>query len=79
MFYFFGTVFVVYILLSFYVIYNEYKDFNKCVCKKCGNKLKYFDTDKQYGRGYKCEKCNYFTWVDHFFIDKNYIDTKDKK
>lgn len=56
--------------------YSEAKDFNNGICPKCGNKLEYFDTDSQGGRGYCCRKCEYYTWVS-WFADKKYRKKKE--
>ena len=58
-------------------IKSETKAFNKGVCKKCGRKLKYFDVDTQGGRGYKCEACDYYTWVSYLCVDKDYWEGKE--
>lgn len=50
----------------------ERRDFNNGVCKRCGGKLKYFDTDSHGGRGYMCYDCYYTTWVSYKKIDKDY-------
>lgn len=52
----------------------EAKDFNGGVCRHCGKKLRYFDTDSRGGRGYICDSCGYVTWVSYNRVDKNYID-----
>jgi hypothetical protein len=47
------------IIMSFYDIHCEKKDFNKGICPRCGSKLYLFDIDSQGGRGYCCRKCPY--------------------
>ena len=64
------------ILMPFYVIHCEKKDFNNGICPKCGNKLHLFDTDSQGGRGYCCHKCPYFTWINWKCVDKNFLHKK---
>ncbi len=49
----------------------ESKGFNKGICPRCKNKLRYFGTDSQGGNGYTCV-CGYTTWVSWWFVDKNY-------
>lgn len=46
----------------------EAKDWNGGVCKGCGRKWKYFDTDSQGGRGYKCGNGHVF-WAS-YKVDK---------
>lgn len=71
-----ALLFVGFMLLG---IYLEYKDYNHGICKVCGNKLKYFDTDSQGGRGYKCTSCDYFTFVSWECVDnKNYKEELKK-
>ena len=53
-------------------IWLEKRDFNNGICPHCGNKLYFFDMDSQGGRGYKCEKCYYHTWVSYKTVDKDY-------
>ena len=53
-------------------IYFENKDFNGGICPHCKSKLYFFDCDSQGGRGYKCEKCRYHTWISYNCVDKDY-------
>ena len=53
----------------------EKKAFNNGYCKECGNKLRYFDTDSQGGRGYICDKCGHCVWVS-YNVDKG-MDSKN--
>lgn len=54
------------------IIVDERRAFNGGICKLCGNKLRYFDTDSQGGRGYCCDKCGHHIWVSWKFVDKDY-------
>ena len=49
----------------------EKRDFNNGFCPHCKQRLKFFDTDSQGGRGYCCRDCNYVTWVSWLSVDKN--------
>lgn len=62
------------ILLVIAGIIIEKQDYNKGVCKFCGTKLRRFDTDSQGGRGYVCDKCDYYTWVSYHIIDRNHTN-----
>ena len=44
-------------------IYFEYKHYNHGVCKYCGGKLLYIDSDLQGGRLYMCNRCQCSVWV----------------
>lgn len=72
----FEVVAITLIVLSapflFLAIHLEKKSFNDGKCIKCGSRLRHFDTDSQGGRGYKCGKCSYHTWVSYNCVDKNY-------
>ena len=48
---------------------SESRVWNNGFCRKCGNKWKYFATDSQSGRGYKCSHGHYI-WIS-YPIDKN--------
>lgn len=50
----------------------EAKDFNGGICRYCGNKLRFFDTDSQGGRGYICDNCGHAPWCS-YNVDKNYL------
>lgn len=52
----------------------EKRDFNNGKCTHCNTSLRCFDMDSQGGRGYKCDKCNYITWVSYNCVDKNYYN-----
>ena len=39
------------------------KIYNKGICRKCGGKMKYFDTASNFSNGYYCEKCHNTEWV----------------
>ena len=68
---------IIMVILILFIFYNiaiifESKDYNKGKCVKCGSELKYFDTDSQGGRGYKCcGDCGYTTWVSYNRIDRD--------
>ena len=55
----------------------ETKGFNNGICKRCGNKLRYFDTDSQGGRGYTCDKCDYTTWVSYERVDRKFREVSE--
>lgn len=63
---------LVFLLLAKIGILLESKDFNNGYCKNCNTKLILFDHDSQGGRGYKCTKCDYTTWVSWPIVDKNF-------
>lgn len=67
-----GIAIVIFITFTLLGIYLEVKEYNHGICKVCGNKLKYFDTDSQGGRGYICYDCHYYTFVSWPCVDKNY-------
>ena len=51
------------ITTSFCILYiASVKQFNNGICKKCGGKMKYFDTDSQGSDGYMCEHCGNTVW-----------------
>ena len=55
------------ILLIFYFgYYSEKKRFNNGICPKCGTPLRHFDNDSQGGQGWRCDKCDYVTWISWF-------------
>lgn len=56
----------------------EKRDFNNGFCPHCNQRLKFFDTDSQGGRGYCCPGCNYITWVSYKSVDREYIRYYDK-
>lgn len=43
----------------------EYYEYNHGVCRKCGHKLRSFDTDSQGGTGYTCDKCDNSFWISY--------------
>lgn len=51
---------VVLIIVMHFV--NKYR-FNNGICKKCGGKLRHFDTDSGGNDGYYCDKCKRTIWV----------------
>ena len=43
--------------------------YNNGVCEKCGDVLKWFDTDSQMNHGFKCERCKeYVGWFSAPFV-----------
>lgn len=57
-------IFLLLALIPILIIrHYEKKDYNEGRCKTCGGKLRYFDTDSQGGRGYRCENCHRVVWV----------------
>jgi tRNA(Ile2) C34 agmatinyltransferase TiaS len=53
--------------LSYYL---EKKSYNKGFCPICSYRLKLFGRDSHGGRGYRCDNCNYYTWVSYHSVDK---------
>ncbi|MCK5607746.1 hypothetical protein KAR91_38040 [Candidatus Pacearchaeota archaeon] len=47
----------------------EKKAYNNGVCPYCNTDFKYFDTDSQGGRGYRCKTGCTTTWVSWPWID----------
>jgi hypothetical protein len=47
----------------------EFKRWNHGKCPICNMHWKYFDTDSQGGRGYKCS-CKRVIWISWPFLDK---------
>lgn len=68
-----GTIILLAALITiscmFMAAHFEKKDFNNGICKKCGEKLRFFDYDSQGGRGYCCDKCGHVVWVS-YNVDK---------
>lgn len=56
---------------------REAKEFNNGICMRCGEKLRYFDTDSQGGRGYTCDNCMYTTWVSYNYVDKSFRESEE--
>ena len=59
----FVTLFITCILCAYFI---EKKQFNNGICPKCGNRLRYFDTDSHGGKGFTCDNCHYTVWVSWF-------------
>ena len=57
-----------FLLIGIYARSAEKKDYNNGVCKKCGKKLKYFDSCTFGDRGYMC-KNGHTVWVSYPGID----------
>ena len=51
------------ILGIFYAVHSEKKAWNGGFCPACRRKWRYFDTDSQGGRGYKCDTCLRVVWI----------------
>lgn len=68
----------IFITLTLFAIHTERRNFNNGICPKCGEKLICFDVDSQGGRGYKCNKCHYVTWVSYKTVDKNYNKGRER-
>ena len=67
-------LFIILVIASVFLdIFIEKHSFNKCTCRKCGEKLRMYDTDSQGGRGYCCDKCGHHIWVRWRLIDKKYM------
>ena len=78
----FSIILFVCILLGIlYTIKSEKKEFNNHICPKCGKSLQLFDVDSQGGRGYCCNDCNYYAWVNYGCVDKHfkYIDSQKSR
>jgi tRNA(Ile2) C34 agmatinyltransferase TiaS len=56
---------------------TERKYYNKGICPKCGENLELVARDSQGGRGYKCPKCEYITWVSYSLVDELYYVDMD--
>jgi hypothetical protein len=57
----------------FSAIRKEELKYNHGICPRCeSQKLKKFDEDPQGGRGYKCNRCGYVTWVYNDCVDRDY-------
>lgn len=57
-------------VLVLLAIRREALDYNHGICPRCESQgefieLKKFDEDSQGGRGYKCDRCGYVTWVSY--------------
>lgn len=67
-------------VLVLLAIRREALDYNHGICPRCESqgefiemrKLKKFDEDSQGGRGYKCDRCGYVTWVSYDCVDCDY-------
>ena len=60
---------VIFFLVGGIAKHFESKDWNNGFCRECRTAWKYFDTDSQGGRGYKCSNKHYF-WAS-YKVDKN--------
>lgn len=49
---------------------KERKDWNHGICPNCGELLRNFDNNSQCGHGWRCDKCNYCTWIYHRYVYK---------
>lgn len=57
---------VVYIVCIMLARGSEKRDWNNGICKICGTKWVYFDSDSQGGRGYHCGCSNrHYTWISY--------------
>ena len=63
---------IIFCVFAYIGILLEKASFNDCKCIRCGYPLRHFDNDSQGGRGYKCDKCGYITWVSWHSVDKKY-------
>lgn len=64
------------LVIPFYAIHCEKKDFNNGICPRCGRRLYHFDTNSQVSRGYCCHKCPYFTWISWYWVDRKFLHKK---
>lgn len=65
--YLFIILVVLFIGITCWAAYNEWKDYNRGVCPWCGNELKHMSTDSQGGRLYGCsnDECVYICWISY--------------
>jgi hypothetical protein len=55
------------VLGGYYYCYQSEKiEYNKGIYPKCGERLSYFDSDSQDGKGYICHQCEYTIWLSWF-------------
>ena len=54
------------VLGGYYCYQSEKIKHNKGICPKCGERLSYFDSDSQGGKGYICRQCKYTIWLSWF-------------
>lgn len=59
---------MLFISFIFYLI--DKHRYNKGICKKCGSKMRCFDTDSQGAFGYICDKCGNDFWISWYKPDK---------
>ena len=48
----------------------ETRNWNKGICRNCGNKLYFFDYDHTGGRGYECKHCHHKVWISYNCVDR---------
>ena len=56
-----GLLTLVLLIIIMYFV-NKYR-FNNGICRKCGNNLRYFDTDSGGNDSYCCDKCKRTIWI----------------
>lgn len=59
-----GVIVVCWIALIIFARSREAMDWNGGYCT-CGKPWRYFDTDSQGGRGYKCDDCHQTIWISY--------------
>lgn len=58
-----GCATMILMVVSIIMYFVDKHRFNNGICKKCGGKLQYFDTDSESNDGYYCDKCNHIIWI----------------
>lgn len=66
----FGSMFAAAFLAGVIGIIIETRNWNKGICRNCGNKLYFFDYDYTGGRGYRCEHCYHKVWISYNCVDR---------
>lgn len=66
------SLFVIICIIAYIV--SDYKKekaaYNSGICPRCGSKLYRSDLNELESRKYKCQDCDYSTWVSYKKIDK---------
>ena len=64
--------------LTAHAIKREHIRFNDGKCIGCETELRHFTTGSSGSRGYKCDNCNFITWVSYKCVDKRYRMQKEE-
>ena len=65
-----GGAVVLFAIMLTWAWRGERRRFNGGWCPECQNPWRYFDTDSQGGRGYKCDPCKTTIWISYPGIDQ---------